>query len=223
MRCSERISSTTVIPNAAKRSEESQILDEQTSASTPRFLFPRSLHYNTYGSFTHLSTLVTPYRMDYEVVIGLEVHSQLLTRSKMFCGCAASYQDAAPNTMVCEVCMGMPGVLPTINRRAVEIVIATGLALDCTVSELTKFDRKNYPYPDLMKGYQISQFDQPIAKDGKLTVDVDGDGAHDSDQSRPPGGGRGEAVAPQWIRRGTLQSARHQPGGRPADGDGERA
>ncbi len=112
--------------------------------------------------------------MDYEVVIGLEVHSQLLTRSKMFCGCASSYQDADPNTMVCEVCMGMPGVLPTINRRAVEIVIATGLALDCTVSGLTKFDRKNYPYPDLMKGYQISQFDQPIAKDGKLTVDVDG-------------------------------------------------
>lgn len=113
--------------------------------------------------------------MDYEVVIGLEVHSQLLTRSKMFCGCAASYQDAAPNTMVCEVCMGMPGVLPTINRRAVEIVIATGLALDCTVSGLTKFDRKNYPYPDLMKGYQISQFDQPIAKAGRLTVDVDGE------------------------------------------------
>ena len=113
--------------------------------------------------------------MNYEVVIGLEVHSQLLTRSKMFCGCASSYQDAAPNTMVCEVCMGMPGVLPTINRRAVEIVIATGLALDCTISELTKFDRKNYPYPDLMKGYQISQFDQPIAKDGRLTVDVDGE------------------------------------------------
>ena len=112
--------------------------------------------------------------MDYEVVIGLEVHSQLLTRSKMFCACAASYQDAAPNTMVCEVCMGMPGVLPTINRRAVEIVIATGLALDCTVSELSKFDRKNYPYPDLMKGYQVSQFDRPIAKDGKLTVDVNG-------------------------------------------------
>ncbi len=112
--------------------------------------------------------------MDYEVVIGLEVHSQLLTRSKMFCGCASSYQDAAPNTMVCEVCMGMPGVLPTINRRAVEIVIATGLALDCTVSQFTKFDRKNYPYPDLMKGYQISQFDQPIAKDGRLTVEVEG-------------------------------------------------
>ncbi|MCY4529305.1 MAG: Asp-tRNA(Asn)/Glu-tRNA(Gln) amidotransferase subunit GatB [Chloroflexi bacterium] len=112
--------------------------------------------------------------MDYEVVIGLEVHSQLLTRSKMFCGCASSYQDAAPNTMVCEVCMGMPGVLPTINRRAVEIVIATGLALDCTVSQFTKFDRKNYPYPDLMKGYQISQFDQPIAQDGRLTVEVDG-------------------------------------------------
>ncbi len=113
--------------------------------------------------------------MDYEVVIGLEVHSQLLTRSKMFCGCVASYQDAPPNTTVCEVCMGMPGVLPTINHRAVEIVIATGLALNCAVSGFTKFDRKNYPYPDLMKGYQISQFDAPIAKDGSLIVDVAGD------------------------------------------------
>ena len=116
---------------------------------------------------------VTTTAVNYEVVIGLEVHSQLLTKSKMFCSCGADYQDASPNTMVCEVCMGMPGVLPVINRRAVELVIATGLALECSISRETKFDRKNYPYPDLMKGYQISQYDQPIAKNGKLTVQVD--------------------------------------------------
>ena len=112
--------------------------------------------------------------MDYEVVIGLEVHSQLLTKSKMFCSCGAGYQEAPPNTVVCEVCMGMPGVLPVINRRAVELVIATGLALDCSISKYTKFDRKNYPYPDLMKGYQISQYDMPIATNGKLVIGADG-------------------------------------------------
>ena len=112
--------------------------------------------------------------MEYEAVIGLEVHSQLLTESKMFCSCGAGYQDAAPNTVVCEVCMGMPGVLPVINRRAVELVIATGLALNCNISMYTKFDRKNYPYPDLMKGYQISQYDEPIATDGRLAIEVNG-------------------------------------------------
>ena len=112
--------------------------------------------------------------MDYEVIIGLEVHSQLLTRSKMFCSCSAAYQDAPPNTVVCPVCMGMPGVLPVINRRAVEFVIRTGLALDCTIATYTKFDRKNYPYPDLMKGYQISQYDEPIASKGSLSIQVDG-------------------------------------------------
>ena len=112
--------------------------------------------------------------MQYETVIGLEVHSQLATESKMFCSCEAGYQDAGPNTTVCEVCMGMPGVLPVINKKAVEFVIATGLALDCTISSYTKFDRKNYPYPDLMKGYQISQYDQPVATKGHLAVEVGG-------------------------------------------------
>ena len=112
--------------------------------------------------------------MEYEAVIGLEVHSQLLTKSKMFCSCSAGYQDAPPNTVVCEVCMGMPGVLPVINKHAVELVIATGLALNCSISEQTRFDRKNYPYPDLMKGYQISQYNQPIASEGCLTIAVDG-------------------------------------------------
>ena len=90
--------------------------------------------------------------MEYEVVIGLEVHAQLLTLSKMFCACSADYQDAAPNTVVCPVCMGMPGSLPVINRKAVEHVIRTGLALGCDISETTKFDRKNYPYPESDEG-----------------------------------------------------------------------
>ena len=112
--------------------------------------------------------------MKYEVVIGLEVHAQLLTQSKMFCSCSAAYQDAAPNTVVCPVCMGMPGVLPVINRKAVEHVIRTGLALNCEIAGYTKFDRKNYPYPDLMKGYQISQYDLPVASNGNMPIEVDG-------------------------------------------------
>ena len=110
----------------------------------------------------------------YEPVIGLEVHAQLLTSSKMFCSCRADYQGAEPNTTVCPVCLGMPGVLPVINKRAVEFVIMTGLALNCSIAEYTKFDRKNYPYPDLMKGYQISQYDQPIASNGWMMLHLDG-------------------------------------------------
>ncbi len=110
----------------------------------------------------------------FETIIGLEVHAQLLTRSKMFCGCGADYASAPPNTRVCPVCLGMPGVLPVINGQAIEYTIMTALALHCTVSEYTKFDRKNYPYPDLMKGYQISQYDAPIGKGGWLEVEVSG-------------------------------------------------
>ncbi len=112
---------------------------------------------------------------EYEAVIGLEVHSQVLTRSKMFCTCAADYQSAEPNTRVCPVCMGMPGVLPVINKAAVEATILTGLALHCSINEHPKFDRKNYPYPDLVKGYQISQYDLPIASGGWLDLEVDGE------------------------------------------------
>lgn len=113
--------------------------------------------------------------MEFETIIGLEVHAQLLTRSKMYCACSADYADAPPNTHVCPVCLGMPGVLPVINKQAVEFTIMTGLALNCAISEYTKFDRKNYPYPDLMKGYQISQYDAPVAKGGRLTIEVDGE------------------------------------------------
>ena len=112
--------------------------------------------------------------MNYETIIGLEVHAQLQTKSKMFCRCSAEYADASPNTHVCPVCLGMPGVLPTINQQAIEYTIMTVLALNCTISEYTKFDRKNYPYPDLMKGYQISQYDAPIGYHGWLTIEADG-------------------------------------------------
>ena len=112
--------------------------------------------------------------MNYETVIGLEVHAQLKTQSKMYCRCSTDYDNDPPNSHVCPVCLGMPGVLPVINWQAVKYVIMTGLALNCSISDYTKFDRKNYPYPDLMKGYQISQFEQPIALDGSLTIEVDG-------------------------------------------------
>ena len=111
---------------------------------------------------------------DFEVVIGLEVHSQLLTKSKMFCTCSTDYAYAAPNTHVCPICMGMPGVLPVINEQAVAYTIMTALALNCEIPAYSKFDRKNYPYPDLMKGYQISQYDVPLSKNGYLTIEHNG-------------------------------------------------
>jgi aspartyl-tRNA(Asn)/glutamyl-tRNA(Gln) amidotransferase subunit B len=113
--------------------------------------------------------------MEYETVIGLEVHAQLLTKSKMFCRCGTDYTAAPPNSHVCPVCLGMPGVLPTINQQAVEFTVMTAIALHCTISDYTKFDRKNYPYPDLMKGYQISQYDAPFGVNGWLDIDVDGE------------------------------------------------
>jgi len=112
--------------------------------------------------------------MTYEIVIGLEVHTQLLTKSKMFCSCSADYASAPPNTHVCPICLGMPGVLPVINEKAIEYTVMTALALNSTIPEYTKFDRKNYFYPDLMKSYQISQYDAPIGKGGLVTIDSNG-------------------------------------------------
>lgn len=110
----------------------------------------------------------------YQTIIGLEVHAQVLTKSKMYCGCSADYANAAPNTHVCPVCLGLPGALPVINRAAIDTVIRTGLALNCTIPDRCKMDRKNYVYPDLPKGYQISQYDLPLCVDGALTFFVDG-------------------------------------------------
>lgn len=108
--------------------------------------------------------------MRYEPVIGLEVHAQLKTSSKIFCRCPTEF-GKAPNDQVCPVCLGMPGTLPVLNKRAVEYAIKAGLALNCSINEVTKFDRKNYFYPDLPKGYQISQYDQPICMQGHLIID----------------------------------------------------
>lgn len=107
--------------------------------------------------------------MTYEPVIGLEVHAQLKTQSKIFCGCPTEFGGTA-NDHVCPVCLGMPGVLPVLNKKAVEIAIRSGLALNCQIADETKFDRKNYFYADLSKGYQISQYDQPICGKGYLNI-----------------------------------------------------
>ncbi len=109
----------------------------------------------------------------FETVIGLEVHAQLSTRSKMFCGCAPAF-GAAPNSQTCPVCQGMPGVLPVINRRAVEFGIRTALALGCRVNEHNRFARKHYYYPDMPKNYQISQYEEPLAEHGVLEIEVGG-------------------------------------------------
>ena len=108
--------------------------------------------------------------MDYDVIIGMEIHAQLKTKSKMFCNSSNDGENQSPNTTICEVCTAQPGTLPVINMQAIEWTALTGLALNCQIADETKFDRKNYFYPDLPKGYQISQYDKPISFDGYLQI-----------------------------------------------------
>src|SRR4029453_4776634 len=109
----------------------------------------------------------------YETVIGLEVHVQLATATKIFCGCPTGF-GAPPNTNVCPVCLGLPGALPVLNRAAVELAVKSGIALGCSIRPSSRFARKNYFYPDLPKGYQISQFEEPFAEHGHVDIVLDG-------------------------------------------------
>src|SRR5919197_2250553 len=112
-------------------------------------------------------------RARHEPVIGLEVHVQLLTATKIFCSCSTQF-GAPPNTNVCPVCLGMPGVLPVLNRKAVEFAVLAAMALNCRINETSIFARKNYFYPDLPKGYQISQYDKPLAEHGFIELKQSG-------------------------------------------------
>ncbi|MGB9780385.1 Asp-tRNA(Asn)/Glu-tRNA(Gln) amidotransferase subunit GatB [Caldanaerobacter sp.] len=111
--------------------------------------------------------------MNYEAVIGLEVHAELLTESKIFCGCSTKF-GSEPNTQVCPVCLGLPGTLPVLNKKVVEYAVKAGLALNCTIANFSKMDRKNYFYPDLPKAYQISQYDLPLCSNGYIEIEVEG-------------------------------------------------
>ncbi|SFS93230.1 Asp-tRNA(Asn)/Glu-tRNA(Gln) amidotransferase subunit GatB [Paenibacillus sp. 453mf] len=110
----------------------------------------------------------------YETVIGLEVHVELHTKSKIFCGCSTEF-GAPPNTHTCPICLGHPGVLPVLNRQAVEYAMKAAMALNCTIADISKFDRKNYFYPDSPKAYQISQYDQPVGENGWIDIEVNGE------------------------------------------------
>ena len=109
----------------------------------------------------------------YEIVIGLEIHAELCTKSKLFCNCAYTF-GASANDCTCPICLGMPGTLPVINKRALEFAVRAGLAMNCKITSYSKFDRKNYFYPDLPKNYQISQYDLPLCKNGEVTFEFDG-------------------------------------------------
>ncbi len=142
-----------------------------------------------------LSALSAEVLAKYQPVIGLEVHVQLLTESKAFCGCLNRY-GGEPNTHVCPVCLGLPGALPVLNRKAVEYAVLAARAIGCEIRETSVFSRKNYFYPDSPKGYQISQFDKPIAENGEVIVpDATWRGEADRGDAAASGGGRGQECA----------------------------
>ena len=155
----------------------------------------------------------------FDPALGLEVHVELNTATKMFCGCPASF-GAEPNTQVCPTCLGLPGAMPVVNRIAVESAIRIGLALNCEIAEWCRFARKNYFYPDMPKNFQTSQYDEPIAFDGWMDVEVGGETVPDRHRARPHGGGhrqvppRRRSDRPDPRRRllaGRLQPGRHPP------------
>jgi aspartyl-tRNA(Asn)/glutamyl-tRNA(Gln) amidotransferase subunit B len=141
--------------------------------------------------------------MNYEVVIGLEVHAQLLTRSKMFCGCPTGF-GAPPNTQTCPICQGMPGSLPVVNRRAIEFAVRAALAFNCRINPACRFARKHYYYPDMPKNYQISQYEEPLAEDGWLAIEVPGVGTRSIGIQRL----HLEEDVGKLVHEGTLETAR---------------
>jgi len=122
-------------------------------------------------------------RLEYKIIVGLEIHVQLCTKTKMFCGCALSFAEQA-NSRVCPVCLGMPGVLPVMNKQAYEYAVLTALALNCETAEFTKWDRKSYYYPDLPKNYQISQYDLPLSANGFIEIPIEDPRLKTQDQRR---------------------------------------
>src|SRR5574340_282158 len=144
-------------------------MSRRTTTSAPRTFSPRWTAQRS--SWSRNSTTPCQPRMSdpYTTIIGLEVHVQLSTRSKMFCACSTQV-GAPPNTQTCPVCIGLPGALPVMNRQAIDLSLRTAVALNCEIPRLTKWDRKQYYYPDLPKNYQISQYDLPLSHDGYLSI-----------------------------------------------------
>ena len=170
-----------------------------------------------------MTTAVSPEAIArYEPVIGLEVHVQLATRTKIFCGCPTSF-GAPPNTNVCPVCLGLPGALPVLSRHAVELAIEAALALNCRVNPRSIFARKNYFYPDLPKGYQISQYDQPLAEHGYVDIEVERRPQAHRDHARPHGRRRRQEHPRRFQGFRPLHLRGSEPQRDAADRDRERA